>query len=275
MSCENCAVRSHGRRKSLCQGRKRVALAQRLLNKVAVITGGGRGIGRAIAEHFLNEGARVAIFSRSEDDLASVAAASPARVHRVVGDVTRLEDLQQLVESTIRRFGRVDILVANAGSVAFVDISACAGALVTEQFTEQFGVNFLGALQSVQCFLPVLSPGASVLFVTAALAPQDSPGLAIFNASKAAVRSLACSLDVELRDRQIRVNCLAPGPTDTTFWPTEVESSELPKSGQAVSPAVDIPRGDAAEVAEAAVFLVSDAARSIRGQEIIVNESSP
>ena len=244
-------------------------MAERLLNKVAVVTGAGSGIGRAIAEQFLNEGAKVAVFARTRSHLEEIEALAPARVLVVDGDVTNSEDLNQLVAATTRRFGNVDVLVPNAGIARVVPFAECT----PEAVQKQFDVNFSGALQTVRAFLPHLNRNSSVLFITTFLTQVGFPGLSIYNASKAALKSLAQTLALELADQKIRVNCIAPGPIATPLWgkvglPEDVLQQTAELINQKLIPGKF---GKPQDIAEAAVFLASDASQNIFGQEIVID----
>ena len=128
-------------------------MPQTLLNKVAVITGGGSGIGRATAELFLNEGAKVVLFARNAAPLDEVAALAPARVLTVTGDVTVGEDLARLATATARRFGQIDLLVPAAGIARLAPLVHAN----ESQIDVQLQVNFLGALNTVRTFVPHLN----------------------------------------------------------------------------------------------------------------------
>lgn len=244
-------------------------MAARLLNKVAVITGASSGIGRSIAETFLHEGAKIAIFARSRGKLEEIEARAPARVLVVEGDVTRGEDLAGLVAAATRRFGGVDVLVPGAGIARVVPFAEST----PEAVREQFDVNFTGALETARLFLPHLNRNASVLFITAFLTQVGFPGLAIYNAGKAALKSAAQTLALELAGRKIRVNCIAPGPIATPLWgklglPEDVLQQTAGKISERLIPGKF---GRPEDVAETAVFLASDAAANIYGQEIVVD----
>ncbi|QDT30127.1 SDR family NAD(P)-dependent oxidoreductase [Gimesia panareensis] len=244
-------------------------MTDRLFNKVAVVTGASSGIGRSISEHFLNEGAKVVVFARRSELLEELEACYPARTLVVDGDVTSEEDLQRLSEATQRRFGRVDILVPNAGLARVIPLEASSRAAIAETFD----VNFHGALQTVRTFLPELSHGSSVIFITTFLTQVGFPGLAAYSASKAAVKSLSQTLAAELGPRGIRVNSIAPGPIDTPIW-SQVGLNEEQLKGvadQINSRLISGSFGQPEDIAETAVFLASDAARNIVGQEIVVD----
>ena len=244
-------------------------MPERLLNKVAVVVGASRGIGRSIAERFIDEGAKVAVFARDRPRLIEVADAAPARVLVVPGDVRRADDLRELATTTIRRFGNVDVFVHNAGMIRPLPIAQST----PQEVSEVFEVNFMGALHGVRAFLPHLNPRASLIFVTTFPGSVGLPGWSTYNASKGALKSLAQSLAAELSPRKIRVNCIAPGPTRTSFW----EKIQTAKKGRDSAkgnsgrgrPAGDMGRPE--DVAETTLFLASDLAAHISGQEIVVD----
>jgi NAD(P)-dependent dehydrogenase (short-subunit alcohol dehydrogenase family) len=242
-------------------------MPQTLLNKVAVITGGGSGIGRATAELFLSEGAKVVLFARSASPLDEVAALAPARVLTVTGDVTVGEDLARLAMATSRRFGQIDILVPAAGIARLAPLVHANAS----QIDEQLRVNFLGTLNTIREFVPHLNSRAAVICLTGRM--REGCGLGAFNATKAAVGALARSLAVELAPRRIRVNCIAPGPTDTPMWQntgmTPKQTNELLSKMTDQSKTAQL--GTPQDVAEVALFLASDSAGHVTGQEITVD----
>lgn len=244
-------------------------MSQRLLNKVAVITGASRGIGRAVAHRFLNEGAKVVAFARNRAALEEIAAQAPARVHVVDGDVTRSDDLSRLATSTSRRFGTADILVAAAGITRAEMLVDCSSDTVRELVE----VNFLGPLATVRELLPNITDGGTMVFVTASEAMVGVPGLGLFQATKTALHAAAQSLAVELATRRIRVNCVAPGPIDSAVWE---ESAMLKKTRKRLATRVNhrpiLGRfGKPEEVAETVLFLASEAAEHVNGQQLPVD----
>jgi len=244
-------------------------VSQRLLNKVAVVTGAGSGIGRAIAERFLNEGAKVVAFGRNRGPLEEVASLAPARVLVVEGDVTDSGALRAVASAAVRRFGPVDVLIANAGIARRAPLLEAN----VDALREQFETNVLGALRTVQEFAASLNTGASVLLVTASPSLTTLPGMGGHAATKAAARALALALSAELAPRQVRVNCIAPGPTRTPLWrrmEREAGARKGPRAkGHTRAAADDL--ADPQDVAEAAVFLASEAAGHIHGQEFVLD----
>jgi NAD(P)-dependent dehydrogenase (short-subunit alcohol dehydrogenase family) len=244
-------------------------MSRALEGKVAVITGASSGIGRAIADCYLAAGARLAVFARDREGLEAVRAAAPDDVLAVAGDVARADDLGRLVKETIGRFGNVDIVVPNAGmarAVSFADSTE-------EAIHEQFSVNFVGAVQTARLFLPHLNRGGSILFNTSFLTQIGFPGLAIYSASKAALKSVTQTLAAELAPQGIRVNAIAPGPIATPLWGKVGLQPDVLQTvaGQINARLLPGSFGKPDDIAAMAVFLASDAARNIYGQEIVID----
>ena len=242
---------------------------KRLDSKIAVVTGASSGIGRSIVERFVAEGARVVAFARNEESLRALKAANPGQVIAVTGDVTRQEDLERLLKTTLETVGAIDILVPNAGIArvaSFEDSTADA-------FATQFSVNFFGAAETARLFVPHIRKGGSIQFITTFLTQVGFPGLAIYSASKAALKSLSQTLAAELAPKGIRVNSIAPGPTATPLWATV---GLAPDALGAIAEKINARLmqgafGQPEDIAETSVFLASDAARNIYGQEIVVD----
>ena len=172
-------------------------MPQRLLNKIAVVTGATGELGPAIVQRFLAEGAKVVLFGRNRPRLDELAAIAPARVVVVEGDVTNAADLESLVATTVRRFGGVDVLVPAAGIRRTASLEECTPEFVSRMFA----VNFQGALEVVRLFQRHLNSGASIVFLTCATDSVPRDHLGPFAASKAALASLARSLADELAQR--------------------------------------------------------------------------
>ena len=189
-------------------------MTNRLNNKLAVITGGTTGIGFATAQRYIEEGARVIITGRDQVRLDEAVAKLGERADGVVADSTSVNDLQNLAETIKQRYGKVDILFANAGNGVFSPVSD-----VDEQgYAHQFDLNVKGVFFTVQALLPLFTNGGSIILTASAVNQKGSPGGSLYFASKAAVRSFARSMATEFAPAGIRVNSLSPGMVPTQFF---------------------------------------------------------
>jgi NAD(P)-dependent dehydrogenase (short-subunit alcohol dehydrogenase family) len=242
----------------------------RLKGKVAVITGGNSGIGLATAKEFLANGAKVVIFGRSHTTLQQAADALGGDVMVVQGDVRKLADLDRLFVESNKRFGQIDVLVANAGIAKFAPVETLSEAL----FDELSGILFKGAFFTVQRALPFLRDGASVVLTGASDADKQGRMMtSIYTASKSAVRALARSLSVELLPRRIRVNVVSPGMTDTPIITREGGLPGMTPEEVAAAITQTIPlkrRGKPEEIAKAMLFMASDDSSYCLGAELMV-----
>jgi NAD(P)-dependent dehydrogenase (short-subunit alcohol dehydrogenase family) len=243
----------------------------RLAGKVAVITGGNSGIGLATAREFKLNGAALVIFGRDRQTLDRAAANLGNDVLAVQGDVRKLADLDRLFEQTSRRFGKIDVVVVNAGIAKFAPFET----LSEELFDELCGILFKGAFFTVQKALPYLRDGASVILVGSADADKQGRMLtSVYTASKSAVRALARSLSVELLPRNIRVNVMSPGMTDTPIITREggIAGATPEEIAATITKAIPIRRrGTPQEMAKAMLFLASDESRYCVGSELMAD----
>jgi NAD(P)-dependent dehydrogenase (short-subunit alcohol dehydrogenase family) len=240
-----------------------------LEGRVAVVIGASSGIGRSIVERFADEGARVVAFARNHAALSELEALYPEQVKGVAGDVTRPEDLKRLVDESVRLFSGIDILVPNAGIARVVPFDEST----REAFETQFSVNFFAAAETARLFRPHIRGGGSIQFITTFLTQVGFPGLAIYSASKAALKSLSQTLAAELAPRGIRVNSIAPGPIATPLWGTVGLPSEVLGEVAAKINARLLPGGfgKPIDIAEMSVFLASERSNNIFGQEFVVD----
>jgi NAD(P)-dependent dehydrogenase (short-subunit alcohol dehydrogenase family) len=244
-------------------------MIMRLQNRHAAVTGGNSGIGLAIARAFRDEGASVAILGRDADTLEWAASELGPETLSVRGDISRTDDLDRFYSEVGTTFGGLDVLVASAG----VYRSASVSETTPDFFDSLSAVNFRGCFFTVQRALPLLREGASVVLITSTINESGVPGLAVYAATKAAVRSLARSFAVELKTRGIRVNALSPGIIDTPIFGrlglADDEVGELKKglAGQVPMGRIGTPE----EVARAAVFLSSEDSSYITGVELPVS----
>ncbi|HYL72652.1 MAG TPA: SDR family oxidoreductase [Bryobacteraceae bacterium] len=243
----------------------------KLHNKIAVITGGNSGIGLATALEFKANGAKVVIFGRSRQTLDRAAARLGDDALSFQGDVRNLGDLQDLFEQTAQRFGKIDVLVANAGIAKFAPVDV----LSEDLFDELSGILFKGVFFTVQKALPHLRDGASIILVGSGDSDKlGRVGTSIYTAAKAAVRSLARSLSAELLSRRIRVNVLGPGMTETPIITREGGLPGVTPDELAAVITKTIPlrrRGTPEEMAKAMLFLASDDSSYCLGSELLAD----
>ena len=237
--------------------------------KVALITGGNSGIGLATAQLFVNEGARVAISGREQKTLDIAQEQLGADTLVVRADVSNLVQLDSLYQQIHKRYGRLDIVFANAGVA-----DPCPIEQVTEaRFDAIFGVNVKGTYFTVQKALPYLQTGAKIILNASIAQYTGVPGFTAYGASKAAVRALARLFAADLASRGIRVNVVTPGPIATPIW-GRVEGAtglDLATEKRLVARVPLARMGRPEEVAQAVLFLASDASSYTTGCEIMVD----
>jgi NAD(P)-dependent dehydrogenase (short-subunit alcohol dehydrogenase family) len=241
----------------------------RLQGKIALITGGTTGIGLAAAQSFHAEGARVFVTGRNPKTLDAARQVLPKDVTILEADSGKLADLDRLVAELKARAGRIDVLFVNAGIGNFTPLEAVDEA----NWNGIMDVNLKGPFFLTQKALPLLSQGASVIYTTSVVDRKGFPSSAVYTASKAGLAGLARVLAAELAPRGIRVNSLSPGPIAT---PIQAKLG-LPPEAMAEFEAsmrehVPLKRfGLDTEVAKAALFLASDDASFVTGEELMVD----
>ncbi|GAB2471636.1 SDR family oxidoreductase [Xylanimonas ulmi] len=238
-----------------------------LEGKLAVVTAGTAGIGKAVATRFVAEGASVIITSPFAAEVDAAIAELGPRAIGVVGDAADLGDLDDLAQAVADTGRRIDVLHVNAGrDVEATDVAD----LTPEKFDAVAGLTFRGALFTVQRLAPHLADGASIVLTSSIAGTNGGPGHAVYNASKAAVRSLARTLTAELGHRGIRANAVSPGPTRTAGFDQFTGGSADVEA--AVAAQVPLRRiGRPEEVAAAVTFLASDEASFVAGVELTVD----
>ena len=236
----------------------------KLKDKVAVITGATSGMALATAKLFVEEGAYVFITGRREAQLDAAVKSIGKNVTGVQGDAGTLADLDRLFEKVKSTKGHIDILFASAG---VGDFGVPLGKITEESFNKTFNVNVRGTLFTVQKALPLMRDGGSIIMNGSIASIKGFPGMSVYNASKAAVRSFARTWTNDLKDRNIRVNVLSPGTIDTGVFvgvPKEVKDQFV----------AQIPMGrigESEEIATAALFLASSDSSFVTGIELYVD----
>jgi NAD(P)-dependent dehydrogenase (short-subunit alcohol dehydrogenase family) len=241
----------------------------RLRNKVAIITGGDSGIGRAVAIAFAKEGAHVVIAYREDHKDAQETAGRIKEIGQqcilIPGDVSKAAHCKKIVNQTIKEFDKLDILVNNA-AVQFPQTELKA--ITEKQLRETFEVNFFAYVFMVQAAEQYLEEGACIINTSSVTAYRGSPHLIDYSSTKGAIVSFTRSLSGYFAKKQIRVNAVAPGPIWTPLIPLTFPPDHVASFGS------DTPLGRAGEpveVAYAYVFLASDDASYITGQVIHPN----
>jgi NAD(P)-dependent dehydrogenase (short-subunit alcohol dehydrogenase family) len=241
----------------------------KLTGKVAVVTGGNSGIGLETARRFVAEGADVFITGRRQDALDEAVKSIGKCVTAVQGDVSNLEDLDRLYALVDKKYGRIDVLFANAGLAQFVPF----GNVSEASFDLQFDVNVKGLFFTVQKALPLLADGGTIILNASIAGVKGLGPASTYNATKAAVRSFARTWTNELKDRHIRVNTLSPGPITTPiFGKVGLTDAQITDFASDIVGRVPMGRiGTADEIAKAAVFLASDDSSYVTGIDLQVD----
>jgi NAD(P)-dependent dehydrogenase (short-subunit alcohol dehydrogenase family) len=243
---------------------------KKLEGKVAVITGGSSGIGLATAKRFVEEGAHVVITGRRQKALQSAAALVGGNITTVVGDVSRLEYLDRLCAVVKEKHGHIDILFANAGAGTIAPL-----ATATEvHFDQTFDVNVKGLFFTVQKALPLFRDGGSIILTSSVSNVMGLPAFSAYAASKAAVRSFSRAWTLELKDRNIPVNTMSPGPIETPALGTTTGLTPEQAEQAAAQFASQVPmgrRGKPEEIAAAVAFLASAESSFITGVDLAVD----
>jgi len=243
--------------------------AEKLRGKVALITGGDSGIGRAVSVHFAREGADIAIVYLDEDVDAeatkSLVEAEGRQCLLLKGDVKKSGFCKKAVQKTVEKLGRINILVNNAGmQVPQKDPKA----IDEQQLEDTFRTNIFAYFHFANEALEYLKEGDCIINTTSVTAYRSSPNLVDYSSTKGAITSFTRSLATNLVDRQIRVNAVAPGPVWTPLIVSTFDEEKIKSFG---SETAMKRAGQPSELAPAYVFLASDDASFITGQVIHVN----
>jgi 3-oxoacyl-[acyl-carrier protein] reductase len=242
----------------------------RLKGKVAVVTGASKGIGASIAEHLAAEGASVVV------NYASSKAGADAVVKRInekggkavalQADVSKPDDIKRLFGQTKAAYGKLDVLVNNAGIYEFLPLES----ITAEHFHKQFNLNVLGLLLATQEAVKLMGPaGGSIINISSIVGPMPFQNASVYSATKAAVDAVTIALSKELGPKKIRVNSLNPGMVETEgLHAAGFAESDFRKMVESQTPLGRI--GQPEDIARAAVFFASDDAGWVTGQTLIL-----
>ena len=240
-----------------------------LEGKIALVTGASAGIGLAVAQRLVDEGAFVYLTGRGADALDAAVAGLGRNARGVTGDVANLSDLDRLVDVIRAEKGRLDIVVANAGTVDVVD-----GVDVTpEHFDLLFDTNARGTYFTVQKTVPLMSDGGAIVLLSSGMNVKGFPGYGVYAATKAAIRSFGRTWAAELIGRGIRVNVLSPGVIDTPILAKQFATEDELRAGtDGFTSMIPVGRlGRPEEIANGVYYLVSGQSSYTTGFDLVVD----
>jgi NAD(P)-dependent dehydrogenase (short-subunit alcohol dehydrogenase family) len=241
----------------------------RLQGKVALVTGGNSGIGLAAAKLFAAEGATLIITGRRQDALDDAVRQIGHGAIGIQGDVADIEHHAAVAQSVRDRFGALDVYMANAGVISI----AHSATVTAEEYDNQFNVNTRGVFFGVQSIAPVMRDHGSIILTSSLAASKVLQGHAVYAGTKAAIAAFARSWALELRERQIRVNVLSPGPVDTSILSKlGIPEADRPAFLKATTDLIPAGRmGEPDELARVALFLASADSSFVNGIELSVD----
>jgi NAD(P)-dependent dehydrogenase (short-subunit alcohol dehydrogenase family) len=244
-------------------------MSEKLADKVALVTGGSSGLGLATALRFVGEGAKVFITGRQKRELENAIEQIGHGAVGVLGDISNLADLDRLYEVIKEQAGRLDVLFANAGGGEFAPL----GQITEAHVDKWFRINVKGTLFTVQKALPLMPDGASIVLNGSMVSRKGMPAFGVYAATKAALRSFARTWSVDLRERKIRVNVVAPGTVVTpAYKDLGMTDNEIKRFVAQAAAATPLGRtGTPDEIAKAVLFLASDDSSFVTGIELFVD----
>lgn len=244
-------------------------MAKKLEGKAAVVTGASKGIGAEIAKELAKHGASVVVNYASSkagaDKVVSEIAKAGGKAVAVQADVAKPDDIKRLFAETKQAFGRVDVLVNNAGVYEFAPLEA----ITPEHYHRQFNLNVLGLILTTQEAVKHMGPGGSVINISSLVARLALPSAIVYSATKAAVNSITGTLATELGPKKIRVNSVNPGMvvTEGNHMAADTEN-QFRKMIEASTPLGRI--GNVDDIAPAVTFFASDESKWITGETLYI-----
>ncbi len=244
-------------------------MAKKLEGKTAVVTGASKGIGAEIAKQMAAEGASVVVNYSSSKAAADMVAADIAgkggKAVAVQADVSKPDDIKKLFAETKKAFGKLDVLVNNAGIYEFAPLEG----ITAENFNKQFGLNVLGLILTTQEAVKHFGEsGGSVVNIGSVVGKLALPGGTVYSATKAAVDSITRTLSAELGPKKIRVNAVCPGMVETEGNYTAKEGSDFRKGVEEKTPLGRI--GQVDDIAPAVVYFASDDSKWVTGEALYI-----
>lgn len=240
----------------------------RLKNKVAVITGGNSGIGFGIAQEFKNEGAVGAIVGRNQETLDSSIAELGDNFIAINADVTNVSDLERVFAATSEKFGKIDVVVANAGAGTVGTVADTGEA----DYDKAMDLNLKSVYFTVNKVLPYMNDGGSIVLIGSNAAHRAYPSFGLYGAAKAAVIFFAKAFSNDLLGRKIRANVITPGTTDTPAFEKFLPAEQLEAVKKHFASEMPIGRiGQPSDIGKTAVFLASDDSSFMLGAELLVD----
>ena len=245
-------------------------MPNKLEGKIALVTGGSSGLGLATAQRFAGEGAKVFITGRRSEELDNAVKQIGSQTVGIQGDISNLADLDRLYDAIKQQVGRLDVLFANAGGGEFAPL----GQISESHVDKWLRINIKGTLFTVQKALPLMPAGASIILNGSMVSIKGLPAFGVYAATKAALRSFARTWSVDLRDRKIRVNVVAPGTVVTPGYKdslglTDEQIKDMQSQAAAMAPLGRAGTPD--EIAKAVLFLASDDSSYVNGIELFVD----
>ena len=245
-------------------------MSKKLEGKVAIVTGGSKGIGASIAEHLADEGASVVVnYSTSRegaDRVVQLIEKKGGKAIAVQANMTNQKDIDRLFSEAKKTFGKLDILVNNAGIYEFAPLEE----ITADHFHKMFDLNVLGLLLACREAVSHFSPsGGSIVNISSVASTSNHPDTSVYSATKAAVDAITRTLAAELGPRKIRVNSINPSLVETEGTKAAgITENDFRKETEAQTPLGRI--GFPKDIAPAAVFLASDDAGWITGESLFI-----